>query len=1009
MELRSMKKLVLLLLVLTTISVISAQLRWSDSLPVRQGVNIEWSRASEPTPDGGMVYVWSDTRNSDRDLWAQKVDNNGNLLWGNEGILVNGEINRQEDPVVIGTGDGSVIIAWVDFRFSDDGDIYAQKLDSNGNKLWANAGVPLCLASDIQISLNIVSDSDGGAYVIWIDSRGSAGSDIYGTHVDANGNIVNGWDADGNVIISESGEQSSHTFWEDGTGGAIVAWCDQRIDTDPNLYMQRISSNGTLLWNASGEVLTNATGNQESPKMCPDGTGNFIFAWRDRGTDEAGNIHAQRVDLNGNLLWSNELIVYAGVGVQDNVRVTTASDDGAILVWEDGRNEISDSYTDIYAQKINTSGNLLWDTDGVEVAIALNKQINPRLDSDDNGGAWVTWEDGRSNTNYPFNDIYVQHLNSSGAAQLAANGVALCDETNYQFSPLIKKNGNSIYAVWGDIRTGSTGIYIQILNTAGAIQLDNNGELVWYGLEGDANNLHVIENGSSPILLWEDTRFASIANQIYMQVVNSNGSFGLEVNGEPITEMTGYTQTNIDVYKNPDVDLIVTVWEENRSSERQVYAQAVDSNANSLWNSLGIRLCSEDIEQYNAHVSYDDGYYYTGWTNYNGDIMFPVIKVTGQKIDANGNLLWGNDGIDIADLDSDDVLTDVVGRYYIWQNESWPDRDIYCKLVDEDGNTAPGWEDNGNLICGAAGNQKDATGMMTPLGLLIIWTDSRDDVTNALDIYGQIITEDGTTLWQDDGVPLVSIAEDQYLANYLYNDGLVMAWDDFRLGNYDVYMQKYNEDGNGIFTTNGLPVITGNANYESPYITMNGDQNRYMIFWEDYLSGTESNLKANVVSDEGLLLWPDAGFMIDNGIKNQKIPMAVSNGDYAYVFWQDTRSSGKTDIYNIYAQKVEYVDEIGVENHEIPQEFTMLRQNYPNPFKTSTEISFNIDVHSLQNAEVKIYNIRGQQIRSLKIESNSIVWDGKDNAGKTVTSGLYFYKLQAKGVDSKAKKMILLK
>jgi hypothetical protein len=1000
-----MKKLLCVLTLTLLISAVFAQLRWPASKPVRQGVNIEWSRASQPMDDGSVVYVWSDTRYGDRDLFAQKVDENGNTLWGTNGILVNGEINRQEDPVVIGVGNGAVIVAWIDFRYSDAGDVFAQKLDSNGNRMWAASGVPLCLADDIQISLNIVPNGNGGAYVIWLDSRNPGGTDIYGTNVQSDGTIAAGWAANGNAIVNEAGDQDSHTFWEDGSGGAIVIWKDSRIPENADIYMQRISANGTLLWDEGGNLLTGAANDQEQPKMCPDGTGNFIVTWRDKRNDFFGDIYAQRINLNGNTMWANELQVYTGAGVQRNARVESTSDTGAFIVWEDGRNEIAVESKDLYAQKIDINGNKLWDEAGIPVVMALYDQINPRLSHDLNGGLWIIWEDGRIE-NHPFGDIYVQHLNSNGVAQLTANGLAICDATGYQFSPLIKYSDGSAFAVWGDQRTGSTGIYVQILDSSGNIQLEQNGEMIWYGLDGDALNFKVVPNGSSPILVWEDTRNASIAIQIYMQIINSNGSFGLIEDGLPITTQTGSNQANIDVHKENDQDVVAVIWEENRSTERKVYAQAVDLNANSLWNNMGIELSADDQEQYNGKISYENGYYYTGWTEYNGDWLNPIVRISGQKLDENGNKQWGDNGIVIADLTNDDVLTDVVERYYVWQNESFQNFDIYVKLVDENGNTAPGWNDNGNLICGAPGNQKDAKAMIIPQGLLVIWKDIRN---GDIDIYGQIITPEGNILWEEDGKALVTLANDQELSNFLYNDGIALVWEDFRSGNvYDVYMQKYDTNGNEIFTANGLQVIGTGNDQVSPYLTMNGTGDQYMVFWEDYQAGSESNLMGQLISSAGELVWPANGFMIDNGIKNQNSPIAVSDGNYSYVFWEDTRSSGKTDIYNIYAQKLEYVP-VGLEQNEIPSEYHMLKQNFPNPFKTSTAISFNIDFSKLTDAKVNIFNIRGQQIRSIPIDKSSILWDGKDVHGKTVSNGIYFYQLQAKGIDSSVRKMIMLK
>lgn len=95
---------------------------------------------------------------------------------------------------------------------------------------------------------------------------------------------------------------------------------------------------------------------------------------------------------------------------------------------------------------------------------------------------------------------------------------------------------------------------------------------------------------------------------------------------------------------------------------------------------------------------------------------------------------------------------------------------------------------------------------------------------------------------------------------------------------------------------------------------------------------------------------------------------------------------------------------------EIPQKFE-LYQNYPNPFNPSTSISFDLaeDVF----VTLKIYNILGQEIRTLVNDFKpagkyTVVWDGKDNNGNAVGSGIYLYKINA-GKFTKTMKMVLAK
>ncbi len=116
-----------------------------------------------------------------------------------------------------------------------------------------------------------------------------------------------------------------------------------------------------------------------------------------------------------------------------------------------------------------------------------------------------------------------------------------------------------------------------------------------------------------------------------------------------------------------------------------------------------------------------------------------------------------------------------------------------------------------------------------------------------------------------------------------------------------------------------------------------------------------------------------------------------------------------------YASKIEYVwDEETTDTPEAgsvnPQYFS-LDQNSPNPFNASTAISFTLP--SRQDVLIRVYNILGQEVRELAGGSYSagehtVIWDGSDRAGRTVSSGIYFYSIEASG-KVLTKKMVLLK
>jgi hypothetical protein len=85
--------------------------------------------------------------------------------------------------------------------------------------------------------------------------------------------------------------------------------------------------------------------------------------------------------------------------------------------------------------------------------------------------------------------------------------------------------------------------------------------------------------------------------------------------------------------------------------------------------------------------------------------------------------------------------------------------------------------------------------------------------------------------------------------------------------------------------------------------------------------------------------------------------------------------------------------------------------NYPNPFNSSTSIKVEGFGRENVSASLEIFDILGKLVRAIKIapESNSLTWDGTNQAGSPVVSGAYFYRLNGPEYISAAHKMILLR
>ena len=156
------------ILISIVFSLMFAQYDWQDNgVSIRQGIHIEWQRTGDNGNNGEMIFAWSDTRYWGRDIYAQKVDTDGNAMWGSEGSPVVIETGRQEDPILITDGNGGAYIIWVDYRDEPDyGDIYAQHIQADGAISWDPSGIPLTNVPGKQVSPNMASDGIGGVFVI---------------------------------------------------------------------------------------------------------------------------------------------------------------------------------------------------------------------------------------------------------------------------------------------------------------------------------------------------------------------------------------------------------------------------------------------------------------------------------------------------------------------------------------------------------------------------------------------------------------------------------------------------------------------------------------------------------------------------------------------------------------------------------------------------------------------------------------------------------------------------
>jgi hypothetical protein len=405
---------------------------------------------------GGAFLVWVDYRNDKYpDIYAQRLDKNGNVLWQKDGVPACTTKHDQAEAEVVRSEGKSAIIVWNDRRSGQNYDIYAQRVDSSGSLLWKTNGVPICTSYEDQTSPQMISDGEGGAVICWQDRRNpNQGNDIYAQKIDKDGNSI--WTPNGVPISATLSDQIFPVICSDGEGGAIIAWADHRKNVlgDWDIYAQKIDSKGNILWKQNGVGVCTTPQNQGKAKIVKDGRGGAIISWL-LYKEIDSDVYIQRVDSAGNTLWSpNGASVCDLAGNQNEIFMSEDGSGGAVIVWSDYRKGDYDTY----AQRFDSAGKGLWGTNGIPVCSVFGPQWNPEITKLDEKRFLVTWEDNRTHNCH----IYAQVLNERGNFLWDKDGIMICPVKGVQTNPKIVAGGSKDAIIaWSDRRSGEVGFFAQ--------------------------------------------------------------------------------------------------------------------------------------------------------------------------------------------------------------------------------------------------------------------------------------------------------------------------------------------------------------------------------------------------------------------------------------------------------------------------------------------------------------------------------------------------------------------
>ena len=284
----------------------------------------------------------------DYKIMVQKINPDGKLLFKNEAGLVYSSRDRKSMTSVIPDDSNGAFVFWVE-SFGSKSIILAQHVDSTGKPTWSKK--PENISSTFHNVLTYVAKKYPGneAYVVWQMQKSD--KDIYHQLINEKGKGL--WTAGGKLVTALKGNQvNPQALVSDST--IFLSWTNEQ-GRDKDIYLQKFNKKGNPMWNKIGLPVIKYHGEQFGQKLISDGKDGAIISWIDGRIDSAlADIYAQRISKNGKILWDSLGLAVASNYNTPKSYLALVSDEsgGAIAIFKNTR----DNKKDIYGQRIFNTG-----------------------------------------------------------------------------------------------------------------------------------------------------------------------------------------------------------------------------------------------------------------------------------------------------------------------------------------------------------------------------------------------------------------------------------------------------------------------------------------------------------------------------------------------------------------------------------------------------------------------------------------------------------------------------
>jgi len=398
-----------------------------------------------------------------------------------------------------------------------------------------------------------------------------------------------------------------------------------------------------------------------------------------------------------------------------------------------------------------------------------------------------------------------------------------------------------------------------------------------------------------------------VLGSLNIQTVNYDNPQNWRVN----TDSGSDNQTDVGMAID-DSDNLYFVWVNDTGSIKRIYAQKYDLSQHNQWAAGDVQLTVSN-NQVNPRIAIapavDGDYFYLIW---NDDRIGNQNTYLQKFKTDNGSSVWGDIKVNIDANDADqinpDLAIDSLGNIYaVWtDNRSGSNWDIYAQKYDKTGTRAADGKWAGgdlkiNADSGVADQKNPRIVIDNEDNFYVVW---EDETNGDWDIFMAKFDGNGNTLFAGKKVNTDNSFLDQYEPAIAYDGGdyLYLCWSDKRNSEPDIYAQKYDKTGtraaDGEWGSGDVIInddSTPDAWRTKPSVAYSSDSAIYFS-WQDDKNGNDDVYSTKFDSD-GNRLWTYDLIMNGSSSEIQGVPGVIADSmGYGITAWEDFKN-GDADIY----------------------------------------------------------------------------------------------------------------